>query len=400
MIVTSVEFPRLRNLDPVAVRDGNQVLVALQDPTRTCQNLVVLTPAAFQIATLMDGQRDLQQLCADFAQMSGQQASPQAVADLIDHLDRSLALDSATSREHLRTMQQRPAMLAGHGYPAAAEKLGPFLDDILSMHPLNQDIKEPLRGLLLPHIDLKRGDQSYACAWQETRARLDNFDTFVILGISHAVSRQPFILTRMHFQTPLGLVESDQAFLDELQSGLDFDPYFDEFNHVGEHSVEFQAVWLRHLLKERPFKIVPVLCGSFHPCLLPEHQTPSPKMLPGVSSFLSSLQHCLASRPKALVIASVDFAHVGQRFGGPSLDEGQLERLKSQDSETFSCALDRSEDFIASLRSDRGQRNYCGTPAIYTLLEMLQDPKGRLLHYQQCIEGDNESVVTVGAAVY
>ena len=35
-----------------------------------------------------------------------------------------------------------------------------------------------------------------------------------------------------------------------------------DLQHRDEHSVEFQAVFLRHVLGETPFSLVPVLCGS------------------------------------------------------------------------------------------------------------------------------------------
>ena len=40
-----------------------------------------------------------------------------------------------------------------------------------------------------------------------------------------------------------------------------FDPYADQFNHKREHSLEFQVVFLKHLLGDRPARIVPMLAG-------------------------------------------------------------------------------------------------------------------------------------------
>jgi MEMO1 family protein len=392
--------PKLRNFEPIPVQDQGQMMVALQDATGFCTGLVVLTPAAFHLASLMDGRKNVAQLCSAFEVLTGQQADPIAVGSLIESLDESLALDSARSRGVMGQMTLRKAALAGQSYPSDAQQLKFFLDDVLALSsPPSPPSERRLQALLLPHIDLKRGSQSYAAALAHLRPQLDQFDTFVILGISHSYSHQPFVLTRMDFDTPLGVVETDGGFVDQLASGLDFDAFEDEFNHIGEHSVEFQAVWLRHLI-DRPIKIVPVLCGSFHRSLLPEHQTPSPKGLPGVSSFLRSLKSCLDSRQRVLVIASVDFAHMGVRFGGEALSNEFLQELHQQDAHTFSLAMHDAEGFIASLRADRGSRNYCGTPAIYTALEMLTEPQGEALHYQQCIEGENQSVVTVGAAAY
>ena len=119
-----------------------------------------------------------------------------------------------------------------------------------------------MRALVAPHIDPWRGAVGYGHAYGALGASLaKDVDTFVLLGTSHAPMREPFALCRKAFDTPLGAVEADFDALDALASGADFDCYADQFNHKREHSLEFQVVFLKHLLKDRPFRIVPVLAG-------------------------------------------------------------------------------------------------------------------------------------------
>ena len=300
-----------------------------------------------------------------------------------------------TTRGYLDKLPARPPAHAGSAYPEEPDQLRHFLNDLLDQ-PLLSPLY-PSRAYLIPHIDLQRGKESYAQAWNHLRPQLQEFDTFIILGISHAYSHHPFVLTRKHFDTPLGRVETDLALVEELARLAPFDPFVDEFNHLGEHSVEFQAVFLQHLC-QRPFRIVPILCGSFHECLV----SPSwPEEDPDVAGFLQAVESLLAPRERTCWIASVDLAHMGQRFGGPQLSPNDLEFLQRRDLATMERAVQADpQGFLQSLQEDRGERNYCGTSAIYSMLQVLKPKSGRLLHYQQCNEPGLTSTVTVASASY
>ena len=45
------------------------------------------------------------------------------------------------------------------------------------------------------------------------------------------------------------------------RGALPVDPYVDELNHKREHSIEFQAVFLKHVLRGRAARIIPILAG-------------------------------------------------------------------------------------------------------------------------------------------
>ncbi|NVL68025.1 MEMO1 family protein, partial [Escherichia coli] len=95
------------------------------------------------------------------------------------------------------------------------------------------------------------------------------------------------------------------------------------FNHKREHSLEFQAVFLRHLLGNRPARIIPILAG------LGEQQSngASPKHSRAVERFLGAVRKVVDAK-RAVVIAGADLAHVGPRFGDPKpFDEGERAAL-------------------------------------------------------------------------
>lgn len=123
-----------------------------------------MTPAAFHLASLMDRRKTVPQLCAAFEVLTGQQADPAAVINLIQSLDESLALDSPRAREAIRQMTVRRAALAGQSYPSDPDQLKHFLDDILALSsPPNPAITQPLQALLLPHINIQAWKSQLRC---------------------------------------------------------------------------------------------------------------------------------------------------------------------------------------------------------------------------------------------
>jgi len=391
-----LERPAIRPLEPIPIEHEGQTMIALRDASGLSGQTVMLPVAAYYLTRYMDGERTRAEIIEAFRLKSGIEVDGDSLDRLIGQLDETLALDGPRARAELERHDVRPMAHAGGAYPEEPAALKSFLDGLIAEETLEFTAPGPLVALMAPHIDLQRGAASYALAYQELLRERERFDTFVVLGISHAPTRTPFVLTRKSFATPLGVVPTDLDFVDELAAGLDFDPYKDEYNQFGEHSVEFQAVFLKHFMPAH-VRMVPVLCGSFHECL--DDKPLAPESLAGVASFIASLKGCLARRKRACVLASVDLAHLGQRFGGPALSVPALEALDQQDRATLARAMaGDAEGFLASLQADRGRRNYCGTSGIYTMLRVLDGPRGRLHRYQQCNEPGLTSTVTVAAA--
>src|SRR5207237_7536083 len=71
-----------------------------------------------------------------------------------------------------------------------------------------------LRAALVPHMDYARGGVTYGWGFKEVFERTDA-ELFIIVGTSH-YSPQRFTLTRKDFKTPLGVVPTDQRYLDRL----------------------------------------------------------------------------------------------------------------------------------------------------------------------------------------
>jgi len=171
--------------------------------------------------------------------------------------------------------------------------------------------------------------------------------------------------------------------------------------HRDEHSIEFQAVWLRFILGEEwRGKIVPILCGSFHPYV---QNGCSPREDACMADTLVLLRSLIEGYPGTVtVIAGADMSHVGKRFGNEwGIPPSELERVKREDGEVLAAMLSgEAETFYRSVEKNKDRNNLCGLSPIYMTLDVVRPPSGCLLKYDQAIERDTESVVTFASAAF
>jgi AmmeMemoRadiSam system protein B len=297
----------------------------------------------------------------------------------------------------------RKATHAGAAYPDRAEELKETLDGFFEPAAGPGPVDHFAGGsevvaIAAPHIDLQRGGPCYAHAYKALvegcRAH-----TFVILGILHQNAETPFIVIDKDFATPLGAIECDHEFTRELIARAGLASSDDELAHLHEHSVEFQAVFLKHLYgHSRPVRIVPVLCGP----IAPGHNG-APMNAPAVAPFINALRGMLQEREGgAAVIASVDLSHVGKRFGDQViLTQEMLNALEVLDRALLRHAENADAAGFFAQNHENGDRTHvCGFPALYTLLNAVEPQRGRLLKYDQAPEQEAQSVVTFAAMAF
>ena len=168
----------------------------------------------------------------------------------------------------------------------------------------------------------------------------------------------------------------------------------DGYLHKGsEYSLEFQAVFLAHVLGGRRARIVPVLCGLGDAQLAPR----DPARDAEAESFLEALSD-LARRygDRAVVVAGADLAHVGPRFGDARPLDSRARRALA---DTDGASIDRvvegdARAFFDDVTSDLHVRRVCGVGPVYTALRALGGAAGELLHYDQCVDPQEGSIVT------
>jgi AmmeMemoRadiSam system protein B len=409
--MSSLERPKLRPVIPRRVEQNGQVFVLLQDPAGVVSQPVLLPLDGFQhIVRHFDGQSTLAEIQARVLRQTGLFLALQELDDLVRRLDAVMILDGPTFgafHQSYRDSRRRPAALAGRSYAATIRALQAQLEQFFvdsngaGLPKANGvDGAPAFRGILSPHIDFQRGGSVYTWSYKELVER-SHADTFVVLGVAHQYCRRRFALTCKDFETPLGLVPTDRAYVDRIASLAGKDLFDDELSHRSEHSIEFQVVFLQYLLGgKREFSIVPILVGSFHDLM---ERGVDPITDPEVSRFIQALRGAESSAEgRVAYIGGIDLCHVGPEFGDPSpVDVALQEQVRQFDDAMLerAAACDPTGWFRAAAGVGNRYR-VCGLAATYTMLHAMGPAQGRLLKYKQALDDRRTCCVSFASMVF
>jgi AmmeMemoRadiSam system protein B len=406
-----MEYPKLRLIDAFPIEISGKQAVCLRDPFNT-RNSFVPREVFDNIVYYFDGNHSIMDIQKIYTQRFGESDIQDMIRQVIEELDKNLLLDNSRSRDFIKKLKDdfknstiRKDAHAGTAYEADKEKLKIQLDGFFTSAegpgmPSQFNQTNGLKGVIAPHIDLGCGGPCFAWAYKEI-AESSDADLFIILGIAHTGTNNLFVLTEKTFETPFGNVETDKDFLNSLQKKSKTDYFEDEFVHRDEHSIGFQAVFLKYLYhQKKDFNIVPILCSSFGEA--DENEVGS-RQTYQFKEFVSSLKKTVKeSGKKICIIASVDLAHVGSRFGDTEIqDEAYLEKLRSDDTDMLKHVenLD-AEGFNNSVQKDHNSRKICGYPAINTLLNVIDAKRSKLLKYSQYADETNSTVSFASMSFY
>jgi hypothetical protein len=248
-------------------------------------------------------------------------------------------------------------------------------------------------------MDYGRGNITYGHGFKEL---IENADAgiFVIIATSH-YSPERFTLTRQHFDTPFGTVETDINYVDRIASLYGDGLYDDVEAHAPEHSIELEVVPLKYLLGDRPFRIVPLLVGSFHDRI---NKKTDPSGADDIAKMVRVLKEVEASTSESVCyLISGDLAHIGPKFRDKRKAEGVwLDESRLKDNAILKTLETASPTEYFNTIADEGDaRRICGLPPTWLTLEVARPRTGKILHYQQYIDPTGyESVSFVAAAFY
>jgi AmmeMemoRadiSam system protein B len=387
-------------------RFGQAIL--LRDSEGVTSRMATIPPPLWPILARFTGAHTAAEIAAIASRDSGEQVPVELVERLAGELDEALFLETPRYRaERARVEQEfvraavRPASHAGGAYHGDPERLRNYVEIDCIGRAGGVEKNGRARAIIAPHIDPWRGKVGYGYAYGGLRAGLaPEVDTFVLLGTSHAPMREPFALCRKAFATPFGPIEADFEAIDAIAKSSPFDPFADLFNHKREHSLEFQAVFVKHLIGDRAARIVPILCG------IGESQRTGryPDEDERVETFLRAVRAVVERNPeRTVIIAGADLAHVGPRFGdGTPYDDEQRRELERADRTSLDLAsAGAHREFFRQVHSDLDTRRVCGLGPIYALLRALPDGcRGELLHYEQTVDPEEGSIVSHAAMAF
>ena len=403
-------LPPVRQVEVFPVEHEGRRYIALRDPAGYTPAVLLLPAALLEVVSLLDGEHAVEDIQAAVMRRHGELVTRERIEGLVQSLDEQGFMDTpafAARREAadraFRESPTRPASHAGAAYADEPEALRSAVDGFFAPPdgpgPINGAATgRPVRGLIAPHIDFHRGGPAYAWAYRDLAERGDA-DVFVVFGTCHAGMADPFALTRKPFETPLGPVPVERDFVDALAARAGQDCFASELAHRNEHSVEFQAVFLRYLYAgRREVTVVPILASFVHEAL---YLGRAPEEDPRVPRFLEALAATVATCGRRVAfIAGADLAHVGPRFGDPEpVSPADLARIEAEDRAMLGAVeAGDAAAFFESARRDGDRRRVCGLSPIYALLRATGGAPGTLRRYGQW--PDPAGVVSFASVVF
>jgi len=394
-----------RDLEFFPVQHEGQQFVLIRDPLGLVEEGKAVGLPLYQIMTLLDGSTTVRDLQMELMrQKGGVLVGADEINGLLTHLDESFFLDSErfkNAKERIiadfTSRRIRPCSHCGKSYPKNPSELRVRLDEILNNELSIPEPDGKLTALIAPHIDLNVGYKSYSSAYRLLKHTAPS--RVILLGVGHQLQNALFSLTDKDFETPLGITKSEQAQIRRLREvGRDIIAS-DDFIHRSEHSIEFQIIFLQHLLSDNPFTIIPILCGSLR-MGLPEYtrQAYQEKAAP----FLENLKEILLDPDQeTLIVAGVDFSHTGPKFGH-EMPASHLQNSSREHDQNLLKHLTRldADRFWEESRRVNDQFNVCGFSALACLLEVLPECQGELLNYEIWHEEPTRSAVSFASVAF
>jgi len=400
-------LPALRNdIEFLTMRLGEQDVIVVRDPLGIATPNTALTATVAPYLPLFNGTSTIDDLRIVMMRHHGGSLVYRADAErIVGALSRLGILQTEAYRTAKKRIireftenPERPAVLAGTSYPGDDAELAALLDRILSLPGSpGKPLPGPPCALAAPHIDLRVAERTYGAAYRAIRSLSPS--AILLLGTGHALGDTRYCVTDKTFTTPLGRVRADRETIGRIREASGETIAADDFPHRSEHSLEFQLLFLQRLFPMEEIPILPVLCGQMEDLF---DKVPSPLEVPGLASFVGALNDWLSEPPGGkLVVAGVDFSHVGPKFGDPHSGRSLEPDFRAYDREILAALVagDPSAFFRAGVRS-RNRHKVCGFSALWTLLSILPNIRGTILDYDIWHEDPTQSAVSFAALAF
>jgi AmmeMemoRadiSam system protein B len=408
-----MDYPKLRNVEIFPVQMEGKQLICFRDPQRIAEDTIFLPRQASFFISLFDGNHSIRDIQVAYMRQFGDLIYGEQIEEIANSLDTHYFLESDRFKEYQERLinefieaSVRTPVLTGDGYESDPERLRVQVESFYTLEggpgegPQARTSPKGLKGFVAPHIDFMRGGPCYGWACKEV-AENSNEDIFILLGTVHMPSRKYFVLTRKSFETPFGILPTDQTIVDKLEGKIGRDFFTDEFLHRNEHSLELQALYLHSLFADkRDIRIVPILCGSFHEIIA---QNSLPQEIEELNVFIETLRTIIEEDDRrTCLVAGADLAHVGPQFGHSfRVTPGVMDEIKAKDLAMLDYVVSGDEEgFFEYIMREKDQRNICGLPPIYTFLRLLHNVEGRLLNYSQWRDPDGNGAVTFASLAF
>jgi AmmeMemoRadiSam system protein B len=214
-------------------------------------------------------------------------------------------------------MKTRSAVVAGSFYPGTKQEINNLLDRIYSHEKQNIQTglsTRDLIGAVVPHAGYIFSAYEAVHVFEILSKSPVKYDTFFIINPNHTgYGSEIEVDSSETWQTPLGSVEIDTDFIDQIDLPVSNTAQMRE--HSAEVMLPFLQKWLSY-----PFKIVPI-------CILRQN----PLTAKEIAEKIYKANQLI--KKKIFIIASSDFSHYVDPEAGKEKDTLVLNELQKLDSQ-------------------------------------------------------------------
>ncbi len=388
------------DLDIDLIQEFENKFIYISDPLLIAEPIALPFSYYSLIQILMEGKKTAEEIAKDGAAKL-LKLSEDKLYTLLDNLVTLNMIDTPSTRIAIENMQSykngniRNSYCHSFSYPEDPAELEAFLNIILDKGTSLTD--KPIKAILAPHIDLRLEEswKTYANSFLALK-NVEEIDTVILLGTAHYRSTADFMFSKKDFETPLGTAEVDHELLTEIEKNTDI--VYDDIAHYKEHSIEFHLIFLQHLMKDKNFKIVPILTGS------PAHyfnENTTPDSNEKYNSTIDAIKDAIAtSGKKVLILSSGDLSHVGRKFGDEFPAATEQIRVKHEDESLIEKLTNADKNAFFTEISAAGDKNkICGTAPFYSALSLVDSSAVIAAGYNQWQEEETESMVSFAGFV-
>jgi MEMO1 family protein len=396
------KYPKLRgDLHFQHVQHEGARVLLIQDPLGIMPDAIGISEILTHVLPLLDGTREVAEIEALFEEALPGEVPEGLIPEGIFGLEKAGIFESAAywkkRKEFLDTyslLETRSHSHADLAYEGNQRDLTDWLDTLLSGP--NGTIHGQPRVIVAPHIDFRVNTSVYAKAYHPLKGH--QFDRVVLMGTGHSVVDGVYCLTHKNLATPLGVTPNDRSSVEKIQNAGAHLLAPNDFPHRDEHALEFQMIFLQRLLGVENFEVVPILCGSVD-CF--QNRYSRLGQVSEMGPLLETLSDVIHENGRrTLVVAGVDFSHIGLRFSHPVAAAEMMEETHQHDRDLIDAFTKWDvESFWETEQASGGRFNVCGFSTLSTILEVVEPGEGKCLAYDIWDDSPTGSAVTFAAIV-
>ena len=370
--------PKIRFLDIQPYGDR----FVINDPLGISQPLLISGEMLF-ILSFFDGNRDLREVQAQIFRTTGQLIEYKELEEIVKLLDENYLLLNERflnkleeERKKILSSGVRKPSHAGEAYPENPEELKNFIESIL-----DNSGKEDALGIVVPHMDLRVAKKVYGKVYGKLKEK--DYDLVVLLGVSHYYHENPFSILPLDLETPLGVIKTDIEKANKIREKFEFDIFSDVFAYKNEHSIDFQTIFIKYLFPNA--RVIPSIISYGDRELL--------------KKIASEITKQVEKAKKPLIISSVDFSHVGRKFGDTTSYDPSF-----RDKEYINYLSElKNDEAFELLERDNNRTRIDGQFTNFVFIEILRNlgaKEGKLIDYEIYNENFTDSKVSYAGMIF